>query len=125
MNTVAHSPTRKRPVNLTLSDELVQQARSMTSNLSAVVETLLADYVRQQTQAQQSRRQEATLTAQAWNNFNAGTGSPAGMVIRSLAAFSSCFFIGAFCCSRVIVDPSPPSAAGTNGGCFDGVVGVV
>ena len=75
MNTVAHSSTRKRPVNLTLSDELVQQARTMTSNLSAVVETLLADYVRQQTQAQQSRRQEATLTAQAWNNFNADAGS--------------------------------------------------
>lgn len=75
MNAVAHPSTRKRPVNLTLSDELVQQARTMTSNLSAVVETLLVDYVRQQTQAQQSRRQEATLTAQAWNNFNAGTGS--------------------------------------------------
>jgi antitoxin CcdA len=75
MNTVVHHPTLKRPVNLTLSDELVQQARAMTSNLSAVVETLLADYVRQQTQAQQSRRQEAALTAQAWNNFNACAGS--------------------------------------------------
>ncbi len=75
MNTVAHPPTRKRAVNLTLSDELVQQARAMTSNLSALVETLLSDYVRQQTQAQQSRRQEATLSAQAWNNFNAVAGS--------------------------------------------------
>lgn len=75
MNIEAHSPTRKRAVNLTLSDELVQQARAMTSNLSALVETLLSDYVRQQTQAQQSRRQEATLSAQAWNNFNAVAGS--------------------------------------------------
>ncbi len=75
MNTVAHSSTRKRPVNLTLNDELVQRARTMASNLSAVVETLLTNCVRQQTQAQQSRRQEATLTAQAWNNFNAGAGS--------------------------------------------------
>lgn len=75
MNSTALSPTRKRPVNLTLSDELVQQARTMTNNLSAVVETLLSDYVRQQTQARQFRRQEATLTAQAWNDFNAAAGS--------------------------------------------------
>lgn len=75
MNTISPSPTRKRPVNLTLSEGLVQQARSMTNNLSAVVETLLSDYVRQQTLAQQSRRQEATLVAQAWNDFNAAAGS--------------------------------------------------
>jgi antitoxin CcdA len=40
------SSSRKRPVNLLLSDECVQQARHFTSNLSATVDALLADYVR-------------------------------------------------------------------------------
>jgi hypothetical protein len=33
---------RKRPVNLTLSEDLVSQAKSMTDDLSGVVETLLS-----------------------------------------------------------------------------------
>ena len=36
---------RKRPVNLTLSEALVTQARAYTDNLSATMEMLLADYV--------------------------------------------------------------------------------
>lgn len=75
MDTIAHSPTRKRPVNLTLSENLVEQARGLTGNLSATVETLLADYVLQHSQALQSRRQEAAETALAWNDFNALAGS--------------------------------------------------
>lgn len=75
MNTRALSPARKRPVNLTLSEDLVEQARDLTSNLSATVETLLADYVLQHSQARQSRRLEAAQTAQAWNDFNAQAGS--------------------------------------------------
>ena len=75
MNTIASSSSRKRPVNLPLSDDVVQQARSFSRNLSAVVETLLADYVREQTHARQAPRQEADLTAQAWNAFNDATGS--------------------------------------------------
>lgn len=75
MNTIALSPSRKRPVNLTLSDDVVQQARGLTSNLSATVETLLADYVLQQNQTQHSRRQEAAKSAQVWNDFNADAGS--------------------------------------------------
>lgn len=75
MDTIALSPTRKRPVNLTLSENLVDQARGLTGNLSATVETLLADYVLQHSQALKSRRQEAAETAQAWNDFNALAGS--------------------------------------------------
>lgn len=75
MNTSALSPTRKRPVNLTISEDLIEQARGLTSNLSATVETLLADYVLQHSQARQSRRQEAAQTARAWNDFNAQAGS--------------------------------------------------
>ena len=75
MNTIVAPSSRKRAVNLTLSDDVVQQARSFSSNLSAVVETLLADYVRQQALARQAHRQEAALTAHAWNAFNDATGS--------------------------------------------------
>jgi antitoxin CcdA len=36
----------KRPVNLSLNEDLIAQARDVTSNLSEVVESLLADYAR-------------------------------------------------------------------------------
>ena len=76
MNTLTAPPTgRKRPVSLTLSEDLVQQARGMTSNLSAVVETLLSGYVQEHAQAQQARQQQATQTAQAWNAFNDAAGA--------------------------------------------------
>ena len=35
----------KRPVNMTLNEDLVRQARGLTSNLSETVETLLAGFV--------------------------------------------------------------------------------
>ena len=35
----------KKPVNLTLSAELVREVRGFTSNLSETVEALLADYL--------------------------------------------------------------------------------
>ena len=36
---------RKRPVNLSLNEDLVVQARVLTDNLSGVDKSLLADYV--------------------------------------------------------------------------------
>jgi antitoxin CcdA len=42
----------KKPVNMTLSEDLVREARSLTRNLSDTVETLLADYV----SAEQAKR---------------------------------------------------------------------
>jgi len=44
----------KKPVNMTLSEDLVREARSLTTNLSDTVEKLLADYV----DTQQKKRQE-------------------------------------------------------------------
>jgi antitoxin CcdA len=35
----------KEPVNMTLSEDLVRDARTLTTNLSDTVEKLLADYV--------------------------------------------------------------------------------
>lgn len=43
MNHIARGP--KRPVNLTLSEDVVREARLLTRNLSETVETLLSDYV--------------------------------------------------------------------------------
>jgi antitoxin CcdA len=75
MSKIVALPSRKRAVNLTLNDELVRQARGMTDNLSAVVETLLTDFVRQQGQARQAHRLQASQAAHAWNDFNAASGS--------------------------------------------------
>ncbi|MHB1303836.1 MAG: type II toxin-antitoxin system CcdA family antitoxin [Acidiphilium sp.] len=36
---------RKRPINLSMNENLVHQARSYTKNLSATLETLLGEFV--------------------------------------------------------------------------------
>lgn len=66
---------RKRAVNLTLNDDLVAQARALTPNLSAVVETLLSDYVMQQQREHTSRQEQAKLVAGMWNGLNEQSGS--------------------------------------------------
>lgn len=75
MKSVSGNQTRKRAVNLTLSEDLVTQAKGMTGNLSGVVEDLLADYVQKQIKAKQERAQNADHIAQTWNNFNEECGS--------------------------------------------------
>ena len=66
---------RKRPVNLTLNEALVAQAKAYTSNLSATMEALLADLVASQQQAQRSRQQAADTCAADWNAVHAAVGS--------------------------------------------------
>ena len=65
----------KRPVNLSLNEDLVQQVRQITGNLSAQVETLLAAFL----EAEKLRQAEAdtTLAAalSAWNTFGEQVGS--------------------------------------------------
>jgi hypothetical protein len=75
MKTTQPLAARKRPVNLTLSESLVNQARGLTDNLSSVVETLLADYVEaaRQERINQSRVTEKTIAV--WNDFNVKVGS--------------------------------------------------
>ena len=46
MKTTYNLAARKRPVNLTLNEDLLVQVRGLTDNLSGVVESLLADYAR-------------------------------------------------------------------------------
>jgi antitoxin CcdA len=66
---------RKRPVNLTLNEDLVAKARGLTPNLSAVVERLLAEYVEREG-ATLAQRQQALATAiEMWNAHGARHGS--------------------------------------------------
>jgi post-segregation antitoxin (ccd killing protein) len=51
MKSNVSSAARKRPVNLTLSEDLVEQAKAMTDNLSGVVENLLAEFLQKEQRA--------------------------------------------------------------------------
>ena len=65
----------KRPVNLSLNQDLVAEARSITDNLSEAVESLLADFVsreRARRAAQAQALKEAIVT---WNTFAEKHGS--------------------------------------------------
>ena len=75
MRTMQKNSARKRAVNLTLNEELVAQAKGMTTNLSNVVEQLLADYVAQQHLVRQDKLRNAQVAAQGWNDFNERAGA--------------------------------------------------
>ncbi len=67
------SEARKRPVNLTLNEDLVQQAKAMTDNLSGVVESLLSDFVAQEQRHRLTKAKAIEATIAVWNDFNAKT----------------------------------------------------
>jgi antitoxin CcdA len=67
--------SRKRPVNLTLSESLVTELKGYTSNLSATAEELLTAYVVEQKQARSSRQQQADQAVAGWNTLHAQVGS--------------------------------------------------
>ena len=65
----------KRPVNLFLNEENVQRAKRYTDNLSATVDTLLADFVSTQDAVEWARQKRDDATAEAWNRFESALGS--------------------------------------------------
>jgi post-segregation antitoxin (ccd killing protein) len=67
--------SRKRPVNLTLSESLVADLKGYTSNLSATAEELLTAYVVEQKQARSSRQQQADQIVAGWNALHTEVGS--------------------------------------------------
>ena len=75
MKPVQTQANRKRPVNLTLSEDLVASARSLTPNLSGVVESLLADYVAREQAGQTAKANKLKAAVSAWNDFNTRHGS--------------------------------------------------
>ena len=66
---------RKRPVNLTLNEDLVSEARAVTDNLSGVVESLLADYVVKEQQERAAQADVVRETVATWNRFAEEVGS--------------------------------------------------
>ena len=70
---IARGP--KRPVNLTLSENLVAEARHYTRNLSATLETLLAEYVASRQMEELGRQQMADTVAADWNAVHQAVGS--------------------------------------------------
>ncbi|CAH1188904.1 Plasmid maintenance protein CcdB [Candidatus Nitrotoga sp. BS] len=75
MKSMQSNQSRKRPVNLTLNEELVSQAKGMTDNLSGVAEQLLTDFVMKQNSVRQEKARTAEVAAQAWYAFNERSGS--------------------------------------------------
>jgi post-segregation antitoxin (ccd killing protein) len=75
MKTVLKPTPPKRPFNLLLNEETVQQARSFTSNLSATVDSLQTDYVTMQNEALSARQNLGDTVADAWNQFHTAQGS--------------------------------------------------
>jgi antitoxin CcdA len=55
----------KRPVNMTLNEDLIRRARAMTSNLSETVESLLAAFV------QEAEAKDASLQRQIEDHISA------------------------------------------------------
>ena len=75
MKTAYNVEARKRPVNLTLNEDLVQQAREMTDNLSNVVESLLAEFVERERQQRMAKAKSLAATIAVWNDFGIKVGS--------------------------------------------------
>ena len=64
----AASLNRKRAVNLTLNPGLVAEARALSPNLSATVETLLQGFVAREREARFNRQRLADQCADDWNS---------------------------------------------------------
>jgi len=67
--------SKKRPVNLTLNEDLVNEAKALTDNLSGVVESLLVEYVTREQRERLEKSKSIADTVAAWNTFNAKSGS--------------------------------------------------
>jgi antitoxin CcdA len=70
-----NAAARKRPVNLTLNEDLVSHAKSMTDNLSAVVESLLSEFVEREGRERLVKTKAVEAAVAAWNSFNVNSGS--------------------------------------------------
>lgn len=71
----AKAKTAKRPVNLSLNEDLVAQARGMTDNLSEVVESLLAEFVGRERARRAAQDKALKRAMETWNAFADKQGS--------------------------------------------------
>jgi antitoxin CcdA len=67
--------TRKRPVNLTLSEDLVTEAKEVTHNLSAVVESLLGEFLSKERERRAGIVENSRASVTLWNDFADRNGS--------------------------------------------------
>jgi antitoxin CcdA len=63
-------PMKSKPVKLTLDEDLLSQVKSMTDNLSGVVESLLAEYVAHKRRERPVRSEAVEASVSLWNKFN-------------------------------------------------------
>ncbi len=75
MKAKIEAASRKRPVNLTLSEDLVSHAKSLTDNLSGVVESLLSDYVSRARRERLEKSKAVEAAVASWNKFHSRSGS--------------------------------------------------
>ena len=66
---------RKRPVNLTLREDLVAEVKAVTDNLSGVVESLLVDFLAKEKTRRMDIAEQARATSALWNEFGDRIGS--------------------------------------------------
>ena len=71
----AFETTPKKPVNLSLSEALVQESRAYCGNLSAKVEEMLQAYVLSERLARQQHREQAQRAVAEWNALHDASGS--------------------------------------------------
>jgi antitoxin CcdA len=73
---VAHkAKATKRPVNLSLNEDLVAAARDVTDNLSEVVESLLAEFVSRERARRAAHDKALKQAIVTWNTFAEKHGS--------------------------------------------------
>lgn len=65
----------KRPVNLSLNEDLIAQARDLTNNLSEVVESLLSEFVSKERARRDAHARALKEAVLAWNAFGEKYGS--------------------------------------------------
>ena len=66
---------RKRAVNLSLNEDLLEHVREVTPNLSGVVESLLAEYLVRERQRRSAQAKVVESTVALWNQFADDHGS--------------------------------------------------
>ncbi|MEQ9451248.1 MAG: type II toxin-antitoxin system CcdA family antitoxin [Pseudomonadales bacterium] len=59
----------KRPVNLTLSEDLVKEVKTMTNNVSGVVESLLIEFVAEEKAKRAAADDMLKRAMSTWNSF--------------------------------------------------------
>jgi len=73
MNYVPRGP--KKPVNMTLSEDLVREARRLTKNLSETVETLLAEHVSAEMRKREDKERRIDESIRALNEHDTKYGT--------------------------------------------------